>query len=131
MKTKNITQSVTLPAAPRKIYASLMDSRRHTRFTGIKAKIENKIGGKFVCFDGYIEGINLELKKDKRIVQAWRSTNWPKGYYSVVIYNLAPAGKGRSRLTFRQVGVPSRDFKNKSHGWKKYYWEALKRSFEY
>ena len=55
MKTKNIRQSVTFKASPNEVYEALMDSRRHTKFTGKKAKISRKIGGKFIAYGGYID----------------------------------------------------------------------------
>jgi uncharacterized protein YndB with AHSA1/START domain len=126
---KTIRQSVVLPAPPKQIYAALMDSKQHARFTGERAMIERKVGGRFSCYGGYITGITLELDPARTIVQAWRSSGWPKGYYSIVTFKLAAAGRGKTRLSFTQVGVPSRDYKAKSSGWRKHYWKPLKAMF--
>ena len=55
-----------------------MDSKKHGEFTGDKAKIDPKVGGKFSAWDGYILGKTLELEPFKRIVQSWRTTEFPK-----------------------------------------------------
>ena len=82
MKTKTIKQSVTFRAKPHDVYEALMDSDKHSRFTGGKAHISRQIGGKFSTFDGYSEGVNIELVPDKKIVQSWRAGDWPEGHYS-------------------------------------------------
>jgi len=127
--TKTIRQSVMLPAAPNRVYGALIDPKKHARFTGTKAKIDGKIGGRFSCYGGYITGVNLELDPGKAIVQAWRSKGWPKGYYSIVTFKFAGAGRGKTKLTFTQVGVPADDYRAKSSGWKQHYWVPLKAMF--
>ncbi|MGA2318205.1 MAG: hypothetical protein ABSG71_17760 [Thermodesulfobacteriota bacterium] len=47
MKTKTIRQSITFKASPHEVYDALMDSRKHAKFTGAKARISRKVGGKF------------------------------------------------------------------------------------
>jgi activator of HSP90 ATPase len=69
--------------------------------------------------------MNLGLVQDKRIVQAWRGSDWPKGHYSVATFSLKRI-KGGIRLTFTQIGVPDRKFKGISQGWRDYYWKPMK-----
>jgi len=45
MKRKH-RQSVIIKATPREVYEALMDSRKHSRFTGAKASISRKVGGR-------------------------------------------------------------------------------------
>lgn len=127
MTTKTITQIVTLPARPADVYAALVEASQHADFTGDAAQIDARVGGSFTCYGGYISGVNVELVPAKRIVQAWRSKGWPKGYYSLVTFALAPAGRGKTKLQFTHLGVPAADFKAKSGGWRTHYWEPLER----
>ena len=127
--TKTIRQAVVIPASPKQVYDALIDSKKHARFTGSKAKIQRRVGGRFSCYDGYITGIHLVLDPGKAIVQAWRSSGWPNGYYSIVAFRLATAGRGKTRLTFTQLGVPANDYKAKSNGWRTHYWTPLKATF--
>ena len=128
--TKTIRQTVLLPGAPARVYAALIESRQHAQFTGAPAKISARVGGAFSCYDGYITGVNVELVPGQRIVQAWRSQGWPKGFHSLVTFALAKAPGGKTRLTFTHLGVPAGDFKAKSQGWKTHYWEPLKAFLE-
>jgi len=127
--TKTIRQQVLLPAAPKKVYAALMEEKQHAAVTEGAAKISQKIGGAFSCYDGYVTGLNVELVPGKRIVQAWRARDWPKGTFSLVTFALAPAAGGKTKLTFTHHGVPASDYKDKCAGWRMYYWEPLKKFF--
>jgi uncharacterized protein YndB with AHSA1/START domain len=77
MKMRNIRQSVTIKATPHDVNEALMDSRKHSKFTGAKARMSRKMGGKFTVFGSYIQGMNLDVVPNKRIVQAW----WGNDYY--------------------------------------------------
>lgn len=127
MKTKTIKQGVMLPATPAAVYKYLMDSKLHSKFTGDIAKISKKVGGKFSAFGGYITGKNLILQPGKKIVQAWHGSDWPKGHISEVTFLLKKAKNG-TKLMFTHKGVPVNDFKDKVSGWKKFYWEPLRKA---
>jgi activator of HSP90 ATPase len=129
MGTKNIRQSVTIKASPHEVYEALMDSKKHSRFTGDKAVISRKIGGKFTAFGGYSEGQNIELVPDEKIVQSWKAGDWPEGHYSQATFSLKEI-EGGTRLTFTQTGVPAEQYDDIKQGWQDYYWEPLKAMFE-
>ncbi len=86
--SREIKHRVLIKAAPQKVFAALLDSRKHAQFTGEPAKISRKVGGTFHCYDHYIDGLNLEIVPNQLIVQAWRSRNWPKGTFSIVTFHL-------------------------------------------
>ncbi len=124
METKNIRQSATFKGSPHDVYEALMDSEKHSQFTGGKAVISREVGGKFSAFDGYAEGENLELVPDEKIVQTWRASDWPKGHYSRVTFSLKKVN-GKTRLTFTQTGVPAEQYEDIAQGWRNYYWKPL------
>lgn len=123
--TRTLRQTVILKASPGRVYAALMDSRRHAAFTGDAATLSRRVGGAFSCYGGYITGITLELVPSRRIIQAWRSEDWPKGTYSIVTFALSRGTRGTTRLVFTQAGVPAPDAKAKSAGWRSHYWAPL------
>ena len=106
-----------------------MDSRKHARFTGAKARISRRRGGKFAAYDGYIDGINLDLVPDKKIVQSWRGSDWPKGHYSKATFSLKKIKSG-TRLTFTQRGVPVKYYGDIRQGWRDFYWRPMKEMLE-
>jgi activator of HSP90 ATPase len=129
MNTKTVRQTITFKAPPHDVYEALMDSKKHSKFTGDKASISRKVGGKFSAFDGYSEGTNLELIPDNKIVQAWRASDWPEGHYSQVAFTFKEI-PGGTRLLFTQTGVPEGQFDDISQGWRDYYWAPLKEMLE-
>jgi activator of HSP90 ATPase len=129
MKTVTIRQSAKFKASPHEVYEALMDSRKHSKFTDAKAGISRRIGGKFTAYDGYIEGVNLELVPDEKIVQSWRGSDWPEGHYSKATFTMRQV-EGGTRLTFTQTGVPENQYESISQGWRDYYWKPMKEMLE-
>lgn len=125
---KPVHHEVDFRAKPREVYEAYLDSRRHARITGGPAKMSKKVGGHFEAGD-YITGTNVELVPGKRIVQAWRGTDWPEGVYSILRLELKAKGKG-SRLVVDHVGIPDKFRDGVDEGWFTYYWEPMKAYFE-
>jgi activator of HSP90 ATPase len=125
MKTGTVRQTATFKAGAHEVYEALMDSKKHSEFTGSQANISRKVGGKISVYDGEIEGVNLELVPDKKIVQSWRYSDWPEGHYSRATFSLAKVAAG-TRLTFTQTGVPLEFLDDISQGWRDYYWTPMK-----
>ena len=123
--SKTIRQSVTLKATPHQVYEALMDSRRHSQFTGARAAISREVGGEITAYDGYVTGRNIELEPGRRIVQTWRGSDWPEGAESQVTFSLT-AVPGGTRLHFTHRGVPDGEYESIKQGWIDYYWTPLK-----
>jgi activator of HSP90 ATPase len=129
MKTKTIRQVVVFRASPKDVYEALMDSRKHAKFTGAAAHISRKVGGKFSAGGDYIDGIQLALTPDKKIVQSWHASDWAAGHYSRATFTLSRV-KGGTRLTFTHSDVPQQHYQEIKQGWVDYYWEKLKKFLE-
>ena len=127
--SKVITQKVTFKATPAEVYSAFMDSKKHSAFTGVNAKIGKKVGDSFTAHDDYISGVNVALIPNKKIVQLWHCTDWEENEYSVIILRLAPKGKG-CELEFTHVNVPTKHVKDIEQGWKDYYWKPMKAMLE-
>jgi activator of HSP90 ATPase len=131
MKTRTIRQSVTFKASSHAVYEALMDSRKHARFTGGKARISRKVGGGFTAYDGWLGGTNLQLVPGKRIVQLWRceASGWPEDHYSRATFSLKKI-QGGTRLSFTQSGVPDICYDEINQGWRENYWTPMKEMLE-
>ncbi len=95
-KTGMIRQRILIPsAAPEEVYNALIDPKKHSAFTGSKATCNPRPGGRFTAWNNYIIGKNLELVKGKRIVQEWRTSEWPENYpNSILKFTFAPREDG-------------------------------------
>jgi activator of HSP90 ATPase len=126
MISKNLRQSVTFQASPHDIYEILMDPGKHSILTGSNVKVERKVGSRFSVYDGDIQGENLELIPDRKIIQSWRYADWPRNHYSKVTFSLKAASNG-TLLSFRQTGIPEKYYEEIKQGWKDYYWNPMKK----
>ncbi len=122
--------SVTLPAKPKEVYEAWLNSKAHSAFTGGKATASTKVKGKFSAWDGYITGVNIDLKEGKKIVQAWRTTEFPENALdSVLEVHLAAKPGGKTALTLIQTNIPKGQGKKYKDGWKTHYLDSMKEYF--
>lgn len=108
------------------LYNLYLDSKKHSKATGAPAKMSKKKGGKYSAHDGYITGENLQLVKDKLIVQTWRAQTWPpEEPDSVFSIYLEPKGKDVV-LHAIHATVPDKDAEGIDKGWFHHYWGPWK-----
>jgi uncharacterized protein YndB with AHSA1/START domain len=76
-----IRHNVLIPlASPKEVYRAFLSSKDHAEFTGSEAKCSARVGGRFTAWDKYISGKNVQLVVGKKIVQEWKTSEWPEGY---------------------------------------------------
>ena len=125
---KNIVQKIlfknTKPAA---LYDLYMNSKKHAVATAAPAKLSTKAGGKYSVHGGYITGENIQLVKDKLIVQTWRAQGWAEGDTdSIFTIYLEPKGKD-TILYAIHTNLPDSAVESVSKGWHLHYWEPWKK----
>jgi len=118
--TEAITVSTTLPASPEAVYRAWLDAREHSLFRGAKATVERRVGGKFTAWDGYIQGRTLEVEPDRRIVQSWRTTEFPEGSGDSRLEVLLEAVGAGTRVTLVHTNIPDGQGKEYEQGWLDY-----------
>jgi activator of HSP90 ATPase len=123
-KITSLHQELDFKAEPHRIYEILLDSKEFAAFTSRAAEISRDAGGAFKMFGGLIEGRNIELVPDVRIVQAWRPASWDRGVYSIVEFQLK-AQAGGTHLMLDHKGFPEGDFAHLDTGWHIQYWTPL------
>jgi activator of HSP90 ATPase len=119
-------QEVDFKATPQRIYEVLLDSKQFAACTGMSAEIDPKPGGAFTTFGGLVEGRNIELISNQRIVQAWRPTHWDPAVYSIVKFELKQQASGTT-IVLDHTGFPEGEYDNLNTGWKPRYWDPLRK----
>lgn len=127
---KTIRQQTRLPASPQEVYRAFVTARTHAAITGSPATGSARVGGRFTAYDGYITGVHRELVPGKRIVQDWRTTEWPDGAAPSRLEITLTAAKGGTALRMVHSNVPASQADSYRQGWIDYYWEPLKQYFE-
>jgi uncharacterized protein YndB with AHSA1/START domain len=126
----SFTISVVLHASPKRIYEAWMSSAEHGAFTGDTAEIEDRVGGAHSAFSGYITGRTLELVPNKRIVQSWRTTEFPEGSPDSRLELTLEAVKGGARLTLHHSQLPDGQGPKYEEGWKENYFQPMQAYFK-
>src|SRR5215469_1832871 len=67
----SIHQEVDYKAPAARLYEVLLDAKQFSAFTKDTAEVQPQPGAAFRLFGGRIEGRNVELVSNQRIVQAW------------------------------------------------------------
>jgi uncharacterized protein YndB with AHSA1/START domain len=122
---ETIEVSTILPANPERIYRAWMDSREHAAFTGGAATIDPKIGGAYSAWDGYIQGITLALEPYHRIVQSWRSSDFPEGSADSRLEVLLEAAEAGTKLTLVHSEIPEGQGEDYRQGWVDNYFNPM------
>jgi activator of HSP90 ATPase len=120
----SIHQTIEYKAAATRIYEALLDARQFSAFTKDTAEVQAQPGAAFRLFGGRIEGRNIELIPNRRIVQAWRPSYWDAGVYSIVKIELVASGGG-TRVVLDHAGFAEDKWEGLNDGWPKMYWEPL------
>ena len=89
-----------------RIYRSWLDSDEHSAFTGSPAQIDPGVGGKFTAWDGYINGKTLKAEPFQRIVQAWRTTEFPEQTPDSQLEILVEEVDGGAKVTLIHTDIP-------------------------
>jgi activator of HSP90 ATPase len=127
---ESLKASITLPVKAKDLYKAWLDSKKHTAFTGEKAKQSAKINGKHSAWGGYISGKNLELKPGKKIVQSWRTTEFPENAPDSTLEISFEEKAGKTKVSLYHYGLQKGDAKKYKDGWKQFYFEPMKAYFE-
>jgi uncharacterized protein YndB with AHSA1/START domain len=128
--SEHIEISGKVPATPARVYAAWLDSGAHSAMTGGgPAHVDPVVGGHFAVHDNYITGTNLELVPDHRIVQAWRSTEFPLDAPDSQVEVDLHESEGGTMVTIRHTNIPDGQGQRYEAGWRDYYLGPMVRYF--
>ncbi len=130
LKTATIRQRILIPSVrPDQVYDAFVDPKKHSAFTGSPATMNPRPGGRFTAWGDYITGKNLELVKGKRIVQEWKTSEWPEGYASSILQLTFAAKQDGTEISMVHSKVPAGQVEQYREGWFSSYWDLLKEYF--
>src|SRR5262249_31769928 len=109
---ESIHQEVSFKANRKRVYTALTDTAQFDKVVALseavrtnmvpltkRGEISGDVGGAFSLFGGHILGRHVELIPSERIVQAWRTSSWDPGCYSIARFELKDEGAG-TKLIF-------------------------------
>lgn len=127
METIKLTE--VFPVTAKRLFDAWMNSKEHSAFTGSKANIESKEGGKFSVWDGYALGVTKSLQPYSRIVQTWRATDFPDGVPDSSLEVIFEKVSDGTKLILIHTNLPNGQRKEYEKGWIEYYFKPMKKYF--
>jgi activator of HSP90 ATPase len=124
------TLIVTIHAKAETIYKAWLSSAGHSDLTGSPAKIDGAVDGDFAAWDGYIQGMFLELEENKRILQAWRTAVFPSEAEDSIVEILLEESHGKTKLTLNHSNIPEGQADSYKTGWEDFYFKPMREYFE-
>jgi activator of HSP90 ATPase len=129
MGSNEFELTVIFPATAEQIFDGWLSSEGHSQFTGNPAQVEGRSGGKFSAWDGYIWGTTLEMERPRRILQAWRTSEFPEESPDSRVEILLEKVKGGTRLTLKHTNIPEGQADNYKQGWEDFYFKPMREYF--
>lgn len=123
------TISEVIPAKASEIYEAWLNSEGHAAMTGGPAQVDGNAGGKFTAWDGYIFGRTLELARNQRIVQAWRTSEFPDDAPDSRVEILFEEISGGTKVTLTHSDMPEDQVESYRQGWDDFYFKPMKSYF--
>lgn len=124
---ENIKASDIMPVPPERLYSAWLDAHEHTKMTGGEATDEG--GGRFTAWDGYISGRTVSAVPHSKIVQAWRTSEFPSEAPDSVLTILFQAADGGTKVTFVHENIPDGQGDAYEQGWQEHYFTPMKAYF--
>jgi activator of HSP90 ATPase len=127
---ESIHVSTFLPGvSPERVYRAWLDSAEHGAFSGGRAEIQADVGGRFTAWDGYIQGTTLELEPPRRILQSWRTTDFPADSPDSSLEILFEQVEGGTQVRLSHNNIPDGQGEDYRQGWEDYYFAPMQEHF--
>lgn len=125
MSTESFVLVTELDAPPGELFEAWTNPDIHGEFTGGEATGEPVEGGDFTAWDGYISGRHKVLDPGHRIVQTWRTEEFPEGAPDSEVEITLEATAAGTRLTLHHTGIPAGQGERYRKGWDDFYFTPL------
>lgn len=122
-----IYKTYEMNATPEEVFEALVNPELIQNWSGDEAQMSANVGGTFALWGGQMFGINLEVVKNKRLVQEWSYDQWADA--TKVTFILKPKGK-KTIVELTHEDVPEKSFNSISDGWDSFYLGAMQEMFE-
>lgn len=124
---KTFQKDYIIKAPPEEVYTALTNPFTIELWTGYPAVMEEKEGIEFSMWDGDIQGRNIQLEKNRKIVQEWYfGDEYPPSTVTILLFK---HNKGTKARVIHEH-IPDEAYENMREGWNDNYFGNLKRFFD-
>ncbi len=122
-----IQKTYEMNATPEEVFEALVNPDLIQTWSGDEAKMGAEVGSKFSLWGGQMFGSNLEVIKNKKLVQEWCYDQWTEP--SKVTFTIKSDGK-KTIVDLLHEDVPEKFVNSISDGWDSFYLGAMQEMFE-
>ena len=117
--------------SPEELFFLWLDGEGHSEMTGAGATGEPEVGAAFTAWDGYIEGKTTAIEPVSRILQSWRTSNFPDDAPDSQLELLLESnGDEGTLLTLKHWDIPEGQGKDYLKGWEDHYFDPMRTYFD-
>lgn len=128
---ESIEVAAEFKVSPKRLYDAWLDGKQHSAFTGgAEASVEAHVGGEHTAWDGYIWGKVVTLEPHRRIVQTWRTSEFPEDSEDSQLEILLEPTPGGTRLRLVHTRIPDGQGDMYRDGWDESYFRPMRTYFE-
>lgn len=114
-----------------KLFTAWLDSDQHTAMTGGTAQVSSVPNDEFTAWDGYIEGVNLQVEFPVRIIQTWRTTEFDfTDEDSLLTLEFEVIDENQTRLRLLHERLPEGSDAQYAQGWRDHYFTPMQAYFK-
>ncbi len=119
---KEFKKYFKIQASVSDVYNALVNPNVIELWTGDDVVMDDQVGTEFSLYEGNISGKNLEIEKEKKIVQQWYFGEQEEP--SIVTIKLH-ADKENTSVEVRHTNIPDDAYENIVEGWSYAYFEPI------
>ena len=119
---KEFKKYFKIQASVQDVYNALVNPNVIELWTGDDVVMDDKVGTEFSLYEGNISGKNLEIEKEKKIVQQWYFGEQEEpSIVTIKLHN----DKGNTSVEVRHTNIPDEAYENIAEGWSYAYFEPI------
>ena len=115
----------TLSGKPIRVMELLTDPVLIRKWSGGEAILENKVGGKFEMFDGWVSGTVTKTGKNE-LAYTWKTSEWPEEAKPSEVHYLLKDDEAGTKVILHHTGFPNEDeMKSHKSGWTDFFFDPM------
>jgi uncharacterized protein YndB with AHSA1/START domain len=114
-----------LSGKPKRVMELLTNPVLIRKWSGSEAIVENKVGGRFEMFDGWVTGTVLKTSENE-LAYTWKAGDWPEGTNPSEVLYLLKEDEAGTKVTLHHTGFPNEKERD-SHrsGWTDFFFDPM------
>lgn len=114
-----------LSGKPKRVMQLLTDAKLIRKWSGGEAVVENRPGGRFEMFDGWVTGEVLKTG-DRELAYTWKTSEWDENAKPSEVHYLLKDDEAGTRVILHHTGFPDEE-EMRSHkaGWTDYFFDPM------